>query len=67
MILDVYKNAFDQDIQKISWLPIIIKILLVIFIIILIIIEINHYLALFRIKNELIKVRELLENNNDKE
>lgn len=69
MILDVLKETLQKELDKIPWLPPVIIILKIVFYIAIAIMIINHYLALFRIRKELIKIREILDNspilNND--
>ena len=63
MIIDAYTKAIEKDIAKTTLLKIILIIIGIVIGIMFIIVEISHYMALFRIKKEMIKIREILEDS----
>ena len=65
MILDMYSDALQKDLMNLPWLPIVVTIGKIVLYILVIIVIINHYFSLSKIKKEIIKIRQLLENNKN--
>ncbi len=62
MILDAITNALQKDINNMTWLPIIFTIFKIVLAILIPILVINAMISISKIKNETIRIRELLED-----
>ena len=62
MILDTITNALQKDINNITWLPIVFIIFKIVLAILIPILVINAMMSISRIRNESIRIRELLED-----
>lgn len=62
MILDAITNALQKDINNMTWLPIIFTIFKIVLAILIPILVINAMISISKIRNETIRIRELLED-----
>lgn len=62
MILDAITNALQKDINNMAWLPIVFTIFKIVLAILIPILVINAMISISKIKNETIRIRELLED-----
>ena len=62
MILDAITNALQKDINNITWLPIVFTIFKIVLAILIPILVINAMISISKIRNETVRIRELLED-----
>ena len=62
MILDAITNALQKDINNMAWLPIVFTIFKIVLAILIPILVINAMISISKIRNETIRIRELLED-----
>ena len=62
MILDAITNALQKDINNMAWLPIVFTIFKIVLAVLIPILVINAMMSISKIKNETIRIRELLED-----
>ena len=62
MILDAITNTQQKDINNMAWLPIVFTIFKIVLAILIPILVINAMISISKIKNETIRIRELLED-----
>lgn len=62
MILDAITNALQKDINNMAWLPIVFTIFKIVLAILIPVLVINAMISISKIRNETIRIRELLED-----